>query len=381
MIHLIDKVYLCLDSIIDTNKDRIVVSKENGYQMHEVIDHLSTGILYKYGTSISEVFEDSFRKIIEEVIEFSKSRNRPFYIFADKKNLIQIQILWFKLILKSPNVQDCYNIHESNAFRYNLFQKSFYATNTQKNYSTSFEMFSNEYNKIKDFKETEKKSFCLKYIESLGVEYILATYCYSGKFKTQLKKSISKLLRKNLDDILLEYKGIFLGFYTNKNFANAIKLEKHYSFGDLDIFSDKSKIAEFFLSGRLFKTKELTKATSSGNFRFEKMTEEDHETFRMFTSALGSHFTHNDSIVTYNDGLSPILRDGYKWQFIPCVTGNFTDKILDQLIQLESDIDYPQGSFYNLHLETVNGYLIQHIMKLNKENNNEELKKYILAAI
>lgn len=381
MIHLIDRIYLCLDTLIDNHKDRIVVSKENGYQMHEVIEHLSGGFLYKYGTSVEKVFEGNFRKHIEDIIAFSSGRNRPFYIFADKKSLIQIQILWFKLIIQKPDAEVCYNIHESNAFRYNLFQKAFYATDTKKNYSTSLELFKKEFEIIEGFKESEKKAFCLKYVDKVSIEHILATYLYSGKFKPQLKSSIARLLRKNLDDLMIECKGMFLGYYTNKNFAELIGLEKQYTVGDLDIFSDKSKIAEFFLSGRLFKSKEIAKSTSSGNFRFEKMTAEDHETFRMFTAALGPQLSHDESIVTYNDGLSPIIRDGYKWQFIPCVIGNFTDELLDKLIQLETNIDYPQGSFYNFRLETVNGYIVQHILRLSKERNSQELKKYSLAAI
>jgi hypothetical protein len=380
LIHLIDKVYLCLDTLIDAHKDRIVVSKENGYQMHEVLEKVSAGILFKYGTSVEEVFEDQFQQIIIDVIDISRARGRPFYIFADKKNLIKIQIMWFKLILKNPDPIVCFNIHQSNAMRFNIYQKAFYATNTKLNYSTTKEKFLMVFDSVTTPKATIKKMFVSKHIDLLGVEYLLASYLHSGLFKEHFKASVQRLVRKNLDGIILEYKGLFLAFYTNIAFAERIGLEKRYGLDDLDIFSDESKISEFFLSGRLFKSREITKASASGNFRFDQMTEEDHETFRMFTDALGSYYTHNDSIVKYNDGLSPILRDGYKWQFLPIAAGNFTDDLLEKLINLEASIDYAQGTFFNLNLETVNGHLVQHILRLHKKNDTKELAKYILAT-
>lgn len=380
MIHLIDRIYLCLDTLIDTHKDRIVVSKEHGYQMHEVIEKISAGILFKYGTTVEEVFEDKFEQIIADAIEISRTRGRSFYIFADKKSLIKIQIMWFKLILKNPDAFACFNIHQSNAMRFNIYQKAFYATNTKLNYSTTREKFLSEFEKIQTPKITHKKSFSSKHSELLGVEYLLATYLHSGRLKSELKNSVQKLVRKNLDDILLEYKGIFLGFYTNDVFAENIKLEKRYGLNDLDIFSDNSRIAEFFLSGRLFRTQELKKPSANGNFRFDLMTEEDHETFRMFTAALGSHYTHNNSLVTFNDGLSPLFRDSYKWQFLPIAAGDYDDDLLEKLLEVEMTLDYAQGIFFNKNLETVNGHLVQHILRLHKKGDTEELAKYTLAT-
>jgi hypothetical protein len=108
------------------------------------------------------------------------------------------------------------------------------------------------------------------------------------------------------------------------------------------------------------------------------MTKEDYETLNIFTAALGSYYTYNESIIDFNDGLSPMIRDGYKWQFLPAITREFTDGLLNKLIDVEASIDYPVGTFYNYHLETVNGLLVQHILKLYKNKDFESLKHFVI---
>lgn len=369
--------------MIDTNKDRIVVSKKNGYEMHDVLEKISGGILYKFGTTLEKVFEDNPIKLLEEIIKFSRDRSRSFYIYADKNNLLKIQIMWFKLILKNPNLKSCYNIYKSNEFRYNLFQKSYYTT-SKTNFSTPIEKFEKEFNSINGFKEIEKKSFTNKYSNKIGIEYQLATYFYSGKLKKELKETMAILLRKSFDDVLNEYKGLFLSLYTSNVAAERVGLEKRYSFDNIDIFTDNSKIAEFFLSGRLWKSNELQKASGSGNFRFDKMTKEDHDTFAKFTVALGPDHARSDILENYyykKNSIFPRCREGYKWQFMPCILeGKFTDELLDRLLQVETNIDCAQHLFSNTHLETVNGFMVQHILRLNKNADQNELRKYVLAV-
>jgi hypothetical protein len=369
--------------MIDTNKDRIVVSKKNGYEMHDVLEKISGGILYKFGTTLEKVFEDNPIKLFEEIIKFSRDRSRSFYIYADKNNLLKIQIMWFKLILKNPNLKSCYNIYKSNEFRYNLFQKAYYTT-SKTNFSTPIEKFEKEFNSINGFKEIKKKSFTNKYSNKLGIEYQLATYFHSGKLKKELKETMAILLRKSFDDVLNEYKALFLSYYTSNIAAERVGLEKRYSFDDIDIFTDNSKIAEFFLSGRLWKSNELQKASGSGNFRFDKMTKEDHDTFAKFTVALGPDHARSDVLDNYyytNNSIFPRCREGYKWQFMSCILkGKFTDELLDRLLLVETNIDSAQNLFSNVHLETVNGFMVQHILRLNKNADQNELRKYVLAV-
>jgi len=383
MFHLIDKIYLAPDFMIDVHKDRIVISKENGYIMHEVISKISGGILYKHAQTPSEVVADgNYLLFFKEIIEFSRNRNRSFYIYADKNALPKIQAEWFSIVLQHVDNDVCKLIYNANAYKFNLLHKSAFSSNSGQMYGTkniNSDLIEQELSKVKTYKTAYRRKLMIDpYKDSIGVEYLLATYLYNGKMKDSLKKSIAVLLKKSFDDILQEYKGIFLSFFTNESFTAKLELKKKYSFNDLNISADDGRVAEFFLSNRLFKTKEITKASANSNFQFKSMTKEDYETLNIFSAALGSYYTYNESITDFNDGLSPLIRDGYKWQFLPAVTGDFTDTLLNKLIDVEASIDYPVGTFYNYHLETVNGFLVQHILKLYKNKDFESLKHFII---
>jgi len=383
MFHLIDKIYLAPDFMIDVHKDRIVISKENGHDMHEVILKLSNGILYKHAQAVENVITDgNYLLFFKEIIEFSRSRNRSLYIYADKHALPKIQAEWFSIVLQNLDTDTCKLIYNANVYKFNLIYKSAFSSNSGEIYVTrniNPDLIEQELSKVKTYKTAYRRKLMIDpYKDSIGVEYLLATYLYNGKMKDPLKKSMQVLLKKSFDDILLEYKSIFLSFFTNESFAAKLELKKKYSCHDLNISADDSRVAEFFLSGRLFKTKEITKASANSNFQFKSMTREDFETLNIFTAALGSYYTYNESVIDFNDGLSPMIRDGYKWQFLPAVTGDFTDTLLNKLIDVEATIDYPVGIFYNYHLETVNGFLVQHILKLYKNKDFESLKHFIV---
>jgi hypothetical protein len=381
MFHLIDKIYLAPDFMIDMHRDRVVVSDENGYNMYEPLLNVSGGILYKSGGTVEEVFGEDVIAFFKEILEFSKSRERSLYIYADEQALPKIQAIWFKLMLEHVDYETCYRIYNANVHKFNMLHKSTLYSNSgpvHKTVTINAELLNAELNNTTDPDVEARRSFCEQNKDGLGVEYLLANYLYNGKLKVQLKESLKRIMRKHFDSILLEYKSLFLGHYTNPQFAQRINLEKRYSFENLDIFSDNSAIAEFFLSERLYKTLEVTKYSSNSNFQFDKMTDDDIMTLRMYADALGSYYSFNNTVVDFDDGLSPILRDGYKWQFLDCVRGEFTDELLDNMINLEADINYSNGSFYNFLLETVNGYTVQYILQLHKNNELEKLKNFIV---
>jgi hypothetical protein len=382
MFHLIDRIYLAPDFMLDVHKDRIVISEENGYLMHEVILKVSDGLLYKTGKNVEEIIGKDPIAFFKDIINFSKSRDRSLYIYADKKSLPKIQAIWFKLMFEYPDNDTCYHIYNSSVHKFNLMYKSRLSSNSGARYgshSINPSLITNEMKKAPDINPRFRRIFCSQNRSGISIEYLLATYLYNGQLKRELKDSIKKLLVKHFDEILLECKMIFLSQYTNEKFAEQIGLEKRYSFSNLDIFSDKSKVAEFFLSGRLYKTKELTKSSAKSNFRFDCLTSEDLETLKMYTYALGSYYSFNDSIEDLNDGIPVIFRDGHKWQFIECLTKDFSDDMLKKLLDLETNIDNANGSFYNTLLETVNGFTVQYILQLYHKKDFEKLKHFIVV--
>ena len=55
MLHLFKKVYIEFDTRMSVDHDRIVISEEMGYPMHDELGKIAGGVLINYGTSIDEV--------------------------------------------------------------------------------------------------------------------------------------------------------------------------------------------------------------------------------------------------------------------------------------------------------------------------------------
>jgi hypothetical protein len=370
LIHIIDRVYLCSDVTIDTNEDRVVISKDNGYQMHEVIEKTTSGLLIKFGTSIDEVIDNPI-SFFESLLEISKSRGRSVYIYADRTSLPTIIGLWFKILFKKPDNLICKKIYNTNIHRYNLLYKSYLAKRTA-NFSLKSDF---EYRKLEEglnknysISETIRKAFILKHAKKLNVEILLYMFLSTGKFKQELKESIKTLYRKHIDQIMIEYKMYFLVYSSNKSFCERLELENPTcDFDHEDQFDEKNRFVEFFMSKRLYSKNEITRASASNSdFRFEKITDYDIETLALFREALGTYYNTDQSVNFISD-------DSYAFDFIQILSADFTDELLHQLIETESQFDNPSGVFYSIKMETVNNLLCQKILKAHKENTLETL--------
>jgi hypothetical protein len=383
MFHLIGRVYLAPDFTTDMANDRVVISVENGFDSFQLIQGVMLGTLHRFGPTVDEVVGDDFIQFFEDLIELSNTSGRSIYIYADAAALPKIQALWFKLTLANIDVDTCYNIYNSNIHKYNLFYRSTISSNSGSNgitYSIDPELIRPELEYVRDLAidENSRIDFCNRHKSLLGIEYLLANYIYNKTLKTELKISLKRIIRKHFDNILLECKTMFLTYYTNNNFAEKIQLQNRYSFNNLsDILNDNSAVAEFFLSARLYRTLEVTKPYTDSNFVFENMTDEDLETLSTFMSALGPSYEINNGILDYSDELLK-FKEGYKWRFLDCVRDNFTDELLDTLIEVEASIGSASGIFFNILLETVNSFTVQQILSLYRDGNTEQLRKFIV---
>jgi hypothetical protein len=101
---------------------------------------------------------------------------------------------------------------------------------------------------------------------------------------------------------------------------------------------------------------------------FSNITKDDIELFKKFNNIAGNSW-NEESIYTY------IKSDINKLDFLPCLL-NFTDDLLEKIIETEATFSHSAGSFFSIDLGTVNHYLIQSILK--NKNNKEYLKFYIL---
>ena len=143
MLHLFKKIYLDIDENLNTFKDRVVISKDHGYRISSDLENSFDGKLFYFSLSLDEMIgEDkrfsSFIDMMNNISLKLEERNRPIIIYADKETFLKILISWFKLILKEPKLDACYNFLISYSFKENLFSNGRMRI-SHINYSFSFE--------------------------------------------------------------------------------------------------------------------------------------------------------------------------------------------------------------------------------------------------
>lgn len=379
MFHLAHKLYLCHDSLVDVDKNRVVISKENGFKMHEVIQKLSSGTLVMSGKTIEEAIgTQELIDFFDELLKFAIKTDKPLYIYADKKNMAMLQSAWYKIIFAEPNRNQCERLYNANVFKYNMFFKGRFSSNTGNphvNLLIDPKNFAAEYDKTKEPAPHKRRSFIIRYARYLNVEILLANYIYDGSMKDELKNVITKLLRKDIEKYIYELKEIFLVHFASKNFRKWLGLSKNYTIDNIDeIVNDKSKYAELFMSNRIFVNSGMGTASSGNkNLRLEAITAEDIEAIKEFTILSGTTWGE-EAVYQF------IKSDINKLDFLDILVGNFPDYRLDELIEAECTFEHAAGSFFSIDLETVNNYLIEYILEAKIENKKENLRHFRITS-
>lgn len=380
MFHLAHKVYLCHENTIDTDKDRIVISAENGYLMHEVIEKISVGKLFKAANSIESLITGKdIADFFSEILDFCIERDRPLCIYTDKNTLAFIQMAWFNLIFKDTDFDTCKMLLNSNIFKYNMFYRGRFSSNNGSNVrldlNLSTEKLKSIYERVPHPSRAKKRGFIQRYSKYFSIEYLLASYIYNGSMKNELKNNIRKLLRKDIEKYIYELKEIFIVHFTTRTFKERLELEKDYSILNAhEIVKDNSKYAELFMSNRLFNTPgmDVPSSRNNKNFKFENVTEQDIINFKDFTVISGTTWGE-EAVYQF------IKSDINKLDFIDIITGEFTDKRLEDLLTVEMSYYHAAGSFFSIDLETVNNYLIEYVLDSRFKNDKENLRKFSIC--
>lgn len=380
MFHLANKLYLCHENTIDTNKNRIVISSETGRVMHEVIEKISVGKLLNAVTNLKAITDkQDIADFFSDAIDFSIETDKPLYIYADMKTLAILQLAWFNLIFRETNFETCKTLFRANIFKYDMFYKGRFSSNNGSyrkiDLFYSDEFLKTMYDEMPVTSNARKRSFFRKYGKYVSVEYLLASYVYNNFMKKELKENIVRLIRKDLENHICELKEIFVLHFTTRAFRDKLCLEKEYDILNInEVLQDKSKYAELFMSGRLFSNVgiDLPSSTVNKNFIFENVTEEDIKNLKefevFFNTTLGE------------DGAYKFIESNInKLDFIDIINGEFTDERLEDLLDAESSYIHAAGSFFSPDLETVNNYLIEHILNTRFKNDRESLKNMIIC--
>jgi hypothetical protein len=102
MLHLFNKVYLEFDDRIEINLDRVVISEEHGYPMHQLLDKVSYGELLAHGKTYQEVIGVDLNGFISSIKSHGDTTGKKVVIYCDKHAYKSFIAQWFKVIL--PNL-------------------------------------------------------------------------------------------------------------------------------------------------------------------------------------------------------------------------------------------------------------------------------------
>lgn len=372
MLHLLKKVYLASDKVIDVNFDRVVVSEENGF---DTLDSIKAegGVLIAKGFAVQDIVgeEKEFANLTEmfdSLAKFCDNSGKKVIVYADDKSFTHIAAYWYKMIFKNIDLTACQELVTNMLVKYYMFQQARTAT-----FGSSHQDFEIDISTLDaDFSSIEvanRESFVSAYLEDLSVEALLATYLNNGQAKEELKTSIRRLIIKDLEKYLYELKEIFLVHCLVKRFTDRLNLEKEYNWSNLSqLTQDKSKFGELFFSDRIWQSAYMHIPSSGKNIKFENITAIDVEKFKEFTQIAGGTWTEESAYVN-------VKSDVNKLDFLGIIS-NFTDELLDKLIDTEATYENVAGTFFSIDLETVNHYLIVSLLEASKTENKQFLNTY-----
>lgn len=369
MIHLFKKVYLCLDHAIDMRQTRVVVSKHNGVNP---IPELSSGALIYAGHTVDDLIGPvfpSFEEFFNYIFDKTNQTGAPITIYADDEAFLIMATSWFRLILPHATRDDISGLVRSYVFRHNVFYRSRWSVTAGRD-DMIFSVNMNKHNDI--FSEKPIKSsgtFIEKVLPWVGVEFILATYLYNGMLKEELKQTLKTLIRKDLEKYFFEAKELFLVHYITDRFASKLGLNKKYDISNAhDIINDTSKYARLFLDSNRWSYPFMSYPSSSkNNVHLENFTDEDIEDLKAFISMCTETWTEE---VIHNNPNSELN----KLSFVS-IFNDFTDKKLNDFIEIESTFNYVTGTFFYIDQVSVNHFLVHDILN----NNKQHLERYSLV--
>jgi len=376
MLHLFKKIYLDIDENLNTFRDRIVISKNHGYRVSSDLENSFDGKLFYFSLSLEELIGEnktfsSFVDMMNQISLKLEERNKPIVIYSDSENFLKILINWYKLVLKEPKCDECYSLLKSYSFKENLFSNgrmrishTQYYLNFEKNlFDSLFEII--------NINKTEKENFVKENKKFFSIEFLLASYLFDGSSSEDVKKILKVLIKKDLEKYFYEIKEILLVHLLRKAFQQKLQTTKVYDFSNFyDIVNDESPLVKVFFKKEIWNNEGLFKPSTSGNIKFENITDEDIDNFIKFTEISGEEW-EEENFYRFNKS------DKYKLTFLKHITKDvMTDEELKEIIDFELKGNHAAGTFYSIDLETVNHYFIDFVLNCVKENTKEKFQYY-----
>src|SRR6056300_292646 len=135
MLHLFKKVYVATDTYIDMAIDRVVISKENGFEASELLQLQQPGKPIAYAQEVKNLIGSKDRAFMDTMDMFDKlgdhtdATGKRVVVYCDDKAFKIVMALWFRLIFKKTNADAAVDLLESMVFKHKLFGQSRFVSN------------------------------------------------------------------------------------------------------------------------------------------------------------------------------------------------------------------------------------------------------------
>jgi hypothetical protein len=354
MLHLFKKVYLDVDSKININEDRIVMSDTMGLPLPSELNGIIVpGLCIASGKTMEKALgPTTLASMLLVAYNRSQRTGKRVIIYADRVSFDAFVSTWYKTIMPNASAGDIHQMLRLYFYKETVLSdrwigKHFMGLTTADQLQTPVEEFAVTFDAATPLTDPA----LLQVIDaSLSIEYYLASYLHNGSRKSELKKSMRPLLAKDLEQYMYELKEIIILNQQRPVFQTAIGTTHEYNFDNFyDFSSDPSPSVQVMFNPAIWTVEGKHVASSRGTVVFDAITDGDMVLLKQFAVTVG--FMKPDATVSKLDFIS-----FYR-------TAEFSDDNLATIIDYElaatNTPDECAGSFYSIDLETVNNFLVE----------------------
>ena len=353
MFHLFNKVYLTLDTHVEINFDRVVISKESGKPMSDSLTSHSAGTLLAYAEDFDKI---GFTETIKMIKNFSDESGNAFYIYCDEQNYFKFIVKWYKTIFPNLDKETFKSIFPIVLYNEKLNTMGAYETFQRKIMNSKVDL-EDIYDNTKSYDDdrTEIKNLNL----NLSFEYLLADYLGGSDNYKQKVKDVVKLFNKRFftqlttECAMTIFKNIF-----NKQYQEKFGFEDK----DVDVFSNYPIKKWDILNDEDFFKGLNTGSSFYDTFDFSGLSKEKLEKVKQFIIDIFFGNMMNPDSAYFNDN-----HKGYL-DFISTVN-ELTDDELDKILDYCKDKPF-DGMLVAGEMENQANYvLINYLFKCYGESN------------
>ena len=292
------------------------------------------GVLIKHAKSIEEILENqTFSSFIDDLNSRIVDNDKKIIIYLDDDNFCKFMSIWFKSIFENPTSTSCWEII------YNYLLKERIVRNWEYSYvSSDFKVFSSVTEEKFSSYFSESNSFEIKNIKSLlSFELLIASYLADGSNKSELKSSLFNILKRTLEELVLDMKKTY-----KKNYKKSV-------FPNLNVDDN------FFSNSSLYVSEPIGKVGSSSLIDIVGASENDITTFKDIARKIiveWEEFREDSSFVE-------------RIQFVDIIRRDMSDEDLNNLIEYEKVSKNDIRIYSSTDEEKINYYFLDFILNSN----------------